>query len=151
MHLATAKCNIGWWITCVIIAQVQSTCKFGPFKLTRWPIILWFFFRNSAWQTRDQEEFFCGGGGGGGWGFTITILLLPTPWLPVLLVNLNNSLIYLCFSSLSFKQLLTFITSQLNNQGYRALARLSCPSAVRLLDLWMATFTPLNKIFNNKN
>ena len=45
-----------------------------------------------------------------------------------------NSLIYLCSSSLSFKQLLTFITSQLNNREYRALARLSRPSAARLTD-----------------
>ena len=149
MHLATAKCNIGWWITCVIIAQVQSTCKFGPFKLTWWPIIFMGFFSKQCLADSWSRGIFFSGVGG--WGFTITILLLPTPWLPVLLVNLNNSLIYLCFSSLSFKQLLTFITSQLNNQGYRALARLSCPSAVRLLDLWMATFTPLNKIFNNKN
>ena len=45
-----------------------------------------------------------------------------------------NSLIYLCSSSLSFKQLLTFITSQPNNQENRALARLSRPSAARLTD-----------------
>ena len=29
-------------------------------------------------------------------GFTITILLLLTPWLPVLLVNLKSLFIYIC-------------------------------------------------------
>ena len=40
---------------------------------------------------------------------------------------INKSLICLCSSSLSFKLLLTFMTSQLNNLEYRTLARLSRP------------------------
>ena len=79
---------------------------------------------------------------------TIALTWLPSALTYSDLTFRNNYLIYrtVCSSSFSFKQLLTFIASQLNNREYRTLTRLFRPSAARLTGFWMATFTPLNKI-----